>query len=149
MDANLVRVETKQLTMAEFISRVNITLGEKLSPEWDIVKRTIFIESLLLQIPIPAFYGWMEASSGEYGLITWQGCYAMMKFMCNSYALSPHGLSYFPELKNKSFDELHPAWRRRLKEYYVTIHLIDAGTPYSVMIGLANRINGWHDGAKW
>ena len=79
---------------------------------WSRPKRSLFIESFLLNIPIPAIYLY-EKDYNEYEVIDGrQRLESIRDYLTNNFALV--GLEYWPELNGKRFDDLPPVLQKGL-----------------------------------
>jgi hypothetical protein len=94
---------------------------------WDVGKRSRFIESLLLNIPIPSIFLY-ESDLSRYEVMDGQQrLHAVVEFYENGYALS--GLEKWPELHGFRFKDLPETLRRGLdrRRLSATVLLLDAG----------------------
>jgi hypothetical protein len=107
---------------------------------WKLPQKCGLIESILLQIPLPAFYfaqdkdGTMKVIDGLQRLST---AYDFARR--GSYALSH--LEYLKGEEGKRFSELSPVWRRRFNQTQLVVHVIDPQTPAQVKYDIFKRIN--------
>lgn len=105
---------------------------------WTLEQKSLLIESLLINIPIPAFY--IDARiSGKWNVIDGlQRLSTIMSFTNDGFALSE--LEYL-ELKGKKFSTLDRKYQRRIEDYELTFNLIRHGTPTDVAFNIFTRIN--------
>lgn len=107
---------------------------------WKLQQKCGLIESILLQIPLPAFYfaqdkdGTMKVIDGLQRLST---AYDFARK--NAYALSH--LEYLKGEEGKYFGDLSPVWRRRFNQTQLVVHVIDPQTPAQVRYEIFKRIN--------
>jgi hypothetical protein len=107
---------------------------------WDITQKSRLIESLLLRIPIPAFY--MAADSkddwiivdGRERLHTLYGFTHQQAFVLNN-------LKFFSHFNTMGFSQLPRNIQRRILETEFVIHVIEPGAPNEVTYTIFKHIN--------
>lgn len=106
---------------------------------WDVGTKSRLIESMIIRLPIPAFY--FDGSNDNEWLVIdgLQRLSAVNDFVNNEYVLS--GLDYLPELENKSFSELDRIHQRNIEEFVVFAYIIQKGTPKAVTYKIFKNIN--------
>jgi len=145
-DPTDIRVDTKQITIDLLLSRIRH--GEiDLAPDfqrkagiWRDEARSKLIESILIRIPLPAFY--MDATKDEKWLVVdgLQRLTTLKEFAIDK-TLRLSKLDYLKQLEGKTYDELHRSYQRRINETQVTMFFIEQGTPDGVKFNIFKRIN--------
>jgi hypothetical protein len=131
-------VETKPLSMDLLISRIR----EKeidLMPDfqgkagiWSDAAQSRLIESMLIRIPLPAFY--MDASDEDEWLVVdgLQRLTTISRFVIKE-ELKLTGLEFLHNLSGMGFEELPRNFKRPINETQVTVYLIEKDTPPEVI----------------
>jgi hypothetical protein len=144
-----IRVNTKQFSLRNALDMIDDESLE-LAPDfqrgrvWKLGQKSRLIESVLLQIPLPAFYfaedadGLMRVVDGLQRLST------IHDFVRggeeSGFALK--GLEYLDKVvEGKRFEELPAPWKRRIHNAQIMAHVIDPTTPPDVMYDIFKRIN--------
>lgn len=106
---------------------------------WNTLLRSRLIESILLRIPLSTFY-FDEDTSGIWRVADGvQRLLAIRDYIDDVYALEC--LEYFREESNgKLFSELAPWQQRRITHTYISIQVIDPGTPREVKLNIVRRV---------
>jgi hypothetical protein len=144
-DPSKIKVDREPQSVFQVLRK--ISLGEiRLDPDfqrnlvWDPVRRSRLIESLLLRIPLPAFY--FDGVDGS----TWQVVDGLQRLSTlrdfiteKNFALS--GLEYLISVEGMKFDQLPRGMQRELEETQVTLFIIRPDTPPEVKFTIFYRIN--------
>ena len=144
-DPSKIRIDTKNFTLREV--GLQIQEGElDLAPDfqrdyvWKARQQTRLIESVLLGIPLPAFYFNQERErlqvvDGVQRLTT------ISNFMRGEFRLELGSLEYLKDLSGKTFSELDPQLQRRFSKTQIVVHVIEPQTPDGVKYDIFSRVN--------
>lgn len=113
---------------------------QRLPNLWNYGQKSRLIESLMLRIPIPAFY--FDAPSENKWIVIdgLQRLSAIKGFIVDeNYRLSE--LEYLKEFNGCSFEELPRQYIRRINETQLTIYTVEKGTPKRIVFNIFQRLN--------
>lgn len=106
---------------------------------WSKEKRSRFIESILLNYPLPALY-LNQQRDGKYLVIDGlQRTSSISRFMKDEFALT--GLETLPWLNQRKFSELDFAMRSRIEDKQMTCFVLKPSVPFWVIYDIFSRIN--------
>ncbi len=132
LDKLLKRIKHEELLLdTEFQRRPGL---------WDLGTKCRLIESLIVRIPIPAFY--FDGSDDNKWLVIdgLQRLSTINDFVNDKFALTQ--LDYLDsELSGKKFSELERTHQRNIEEYEVFAYILEKGTPISVKYKIFKNIN--------
>ncbi len=145
-DPTMLRIETKPLTLDLLILRLQyseIDLAPSFQRQggiWKDLTQSRLIESILIRIPLPAFY--FDATDNDRWLVvdSQQRLATLKRFVIDK-DLRLSGLEFLDHLNGKGYDDLHRSFQRRILETQVTVNLIEEGTPSRVKFDIFKRIN--------
>lgn len=145
-DPSEIRVITRNTQIAQLISRMENNELE-LQPDfqrsdsvWTMKTKSRLIESMIIRIPLPAFY--FDATDDDKWLVIdgLQRLTTIKEFVIEKkWAL--RGLEFLKELEGKRFDELTRNYKRRIMETDIVMYQIQPGTPPEVKFAIFSRIN--------
>ena len=149
-DPEDIRVSTRNFSLRNMIDMI-AEGGLDLAPDfqrlhvWKPVQKVQLIESVLLQIPLPAFYfaenatGVMQVVDGVQRLSTINDFVTGEPKRGGGFPLV--GLEYLSDVKGKRFNDLPAVWKRRIHNTQIVAHVIEPSTPAAVMYDIFRRIN--------
>lgn len=115
---------------------------------WNEEKQSQLIESLMLKIPLPAFY--FDASKEDEWIVI-DGLQRLTAFQ--NYLVGNEqedgsrkksvfkGMQYLTDFNGKTFDSLPRQYIRRIKESSIVAYTVTQGTPDEVVFNIFQRIN--------
>jgi len=119
---------------------INLETAFQRNNIWNKGQQSRLIESILVRIPIPAFYfdgrddrNWLIID-GQQRIATFYNFIIQKK-------LKLENLEYLPQFNGSTFDDLPRDLQRRLLETEVPVFLVNPGTPKDVIFNIFQRIN--------
>lgn len=149
---NDIRITTKNFTIREIYTQIeDKDLGQEkeldLAPDfqrsfvWDIKRQIRLIESILLGIPLPAFYFNQDKDGAQQVIDGVQRLTTIKRFMSDQLELKEEYLEYLGPLKGSKFSTLDTATKRRFSNTQIVAHVIEPQTPDDVKYDIFNRVN--------
>lgn len=145
-DPKLIRVDPKVFSVRQIVDMIDENELD-LAPDfqrrrvWRSRQKSLLMESLLLRIPLPAFY-FSADSEGKFQVVDGvQRLSTIHEFVRQDTPLDH--LEYLgAELNGKTFDELAGSiWVRRIMNTQILANVIDPQTPDAVKFDIFRRIN--------
>lgn len=151
-----VQVEQRTLTIWNLMERlqygeINLQTGfQRHGNLWTPEQQSRLIESLMLKIPLPAFY--FDASQGEHWKVIdgLQRLSAIRRFLVGisddstsagrTYAQF-NGFQYLKDFNGLTFHQLPRQYIRRIQESQIIAYTVEKGTPDAVVFNIFQRIN--------
>lgn len=145
-DTRAIRIESRSGNMNTLLDRLDnneIDLAPDFQRQrgiWDEKNQSRLMESLMLRIPIPAFY--FDGTNDEKWLVVdgLQRLTTIRRFVIDE-DLCLNGLEYLVEHEGKTFSQLPRPLQRAIREANLVWYLIMPGTPENVKFAVFRRIN--------
>jgi len=113
---------------------------------WSRLQKSLLIESILIRIPIPAFY--IDArNQRKWNVIDGlQRLSTIINFIKGGFKLSKSlmgkkQLEYLTDIEGKTYMELDRKYQRRIEEYTLLFNMVYPGTTNKVAFNIFTRIN--------
>lgn len=152
-DPRLIRIRTSPFTLGQLVDKIENdevnfkTPFQRKSGLWDPTKQSRLIESVLLRLPLPAFYFDEQKSENNIiGAEFWnvidglQRCSVFEKFIVKK-DMPLINLEFLKQFETKTYNTLPSALQRRIMQTPLTIYVVESGTPEEVKLNIFKRIN--------
>lgn len=145
-DPQQIRITTKTFTIREIFHQIeegDIDLAPDFQRNfvWKSKKQVLLIESIILGIPLPAFY-FNQDEFGAYQVIDGvQRLTTIRRFMANELSLEETHLAYLKDLTGQTFSSLEAPIKRRFSATQIVAHVIEPQTPAELKFDIFNRVN--------
>lgn len=139
-----IRVDQKMITIYQIEHWIESkTLN--LSPEyqrnlvWDMNRKSALIESLMLKIPIPAFYLDEDVDGLKNVIDGMQRLSTIHEFLNDGFSLRK--MQYLSGCEGKTFSQLDIKFRSRIEETALAVNILDERCPQMVKFDVFRRVN--------
>lgn len=145
-DPAKIRITTKHFSLRDVVDQIRdkeIDLAPDFQRDyvWKTRQRTRLVESILLGIPLPAFY-FNQEKDGTYQVVDGvQRLSTISLFMKNGHTLDSTDLEYLHGLHGRRYKDLDPASTRRFRSTQIVVHVIEPQTPDEVKYDIFGRVN--------
>jgi Protein of unknown function DUF262 len=145
-DPKDIKVTAQAYTLGQVIDRLEHneikldTEYQRLPGLWDIKRKSQFIESVLLRLPIPMFYFDAQDDNKWRIIDGLQRIYTLKEFVLDK-KLRLEGLEFLKEFNTKFYTDLPRDLQRRISTFPINIYILEAGTPDVVKFNIFSRLN--------
>lgn len=144
-DPNLINIDLKPYPILQVMRKIKQGAID-LEPEfqrnfvWDETRQSRLIESVLIRIPLPAFY--LDVVNERKWLVVdgLQRLSTLDRF-CNKQELRLQNLQFLRDLEGKTFDDLPLGLQTRMEDTHLNFYLVLPNTPSNVKFTIFSRIN--------
>lgn len=146
-DVQNIRVDQKMITVFQVEHWISAQNGARLnlSPEyqrnmiWDNARKSALIESLLLRIPIPAFYLDEDREGNKNVIDGMQRLSTIHSYINNEFPLEK--MQYLSHCEKKYFRDLEAKYRGRIEDTELAVNILDEKCPQMVKFDVFRRVN--------
>jgi hypothetical protein len=144
-DPSQVKVDYKPFPIFQIMRKIR--LGEiNLHPDfqrrlvWDHTRQSRLIESILISIPLPAFY--LDAVTvNQWTVVDGLQRFSTLDRFCNQNNLRLRNLEFLTELEGLTYEELPRLHQQKIEETHLNLYIIQPDVPEEVKFTLFYRIN--------
>jgi len=152
-DPHKINIRNQNWSVSHVFELIDKWKSVELAPDfqrglvWDYARKAQLIESLMLRIPVPAFY-LSETDDGRYQVVDGlQRLTAITQFLKNEFPLKY--LEYLKEQEGRYFEDdtekrkkgIEPNYWRNILQTQITVNIIEASSPSKVKFDIFRRVN--------
>ncbi len=143
-DVRNIRIEQKMITIFQIEHWItnnvlNLTPEYQRNLVWDAHRKTALIESLMLRIPIPAFYLDEGTDGVKYVIDGMQRLSTIHEFLNDGFQLKK--MQYLTSCEQKVFSQLDIKFRSYIEDTALAVNILDARCPQIVKFDVFRRVN--------
>jgi hypothetical protein len=144
-DPAQIRVSTKNFSLRQVIDEIKdgtIDLAPDFQRDyvWKALQKTRLIESILLGIPLPAFY-FDAATDGSYKVVDGVQRLSTIRDFAGGLFKLTEDLEYLTDLSDRRFGELGAPLVRRFHTTQIVVHVIEPTSPLELKYDIFKRLN--------
>lgn len=152
-DPHKINIRSQNWSVSHMFELINKWKQVELAPDfqrgfvWDYARRSQLIESLMLRIPVPAFY-LAETEDGRYQVVDGlQRLSTITQFLNNEFPLKhleylkDQEERYFEESEDKKKKGIDANYWRNILQTQITVNIIEAKSPAKVKFDVFRRVN--------
>jgi hypothetical protein len=145
-DVAKLNMENKQLSIFQVLRKIE-KKEINLSPDfqrafvWDQTRQSRLIESILIRIPLPAFY--LDATDQvHWNVVDGLQRLTTLYRYCRGKSFALNGLEFLKELEGKKFDDLPPQYKVLIEDdTQLLFYNLMPGTPIEAKFTIFSRVN--------
>ena len=144
-DPKSIKISQKVISLDQIITRMkNGTI--RVSPDfqrnevWNETQKSLLIESLLLNIPIPMFYVSAD-ENGVWDVVDGLQRLSTLRDFIITKKLKLKNLEFWADYNGKTYDDLSPILYNRINETQLYMTIIEPSSPQDVKFNIFKRIN--------
>ena len=141
-----IQVEYRESVVSWYLNAIEYkeinmyTEFQRSSGAWDDLKKSLFIESLLMHLPItPIFFAQNE--DYEYDIIDGLQRLNTINEYVREQSFVLEGMEFYPELNGLKYDELPPIARRHLQNSRIPVSVLLPGADEIIKVKIFHRVN--------